>query len=90
MKKTEMIFKIAKENGLTRNAAQCIYDSCISTLISGIKAHDSFVMPGIGTFEIEHTKNQTAQDSKKETTDFSSKHSVIFKPAKSLREAVQK
>lgn len=79
MKKTEMIVKIAQENGLSRKAAQNTYDSIINSFTEGIAAHGQFVLPGIGTFEIIKTVEDSALGS-----------CIKYRPAKTLREALGK
>ena len=54
MNKTELIKKVAAENGLSQKAAAAAVDSVLSSISDSLAAHEPVTLIGFGTFTCRH------------------------------------
>jgi DNA-binding protein HU-beta len=91
MTKTELISQVAAETGFNRPAVQKILESVISTTIKNLKKDSRFPIFGLGIFEVvKRGKRKGRNPRTGEPLTVKAHNAVKFKPAKVLKEAVNK
>jgi len=93
MNKAELVNNIAKDAGITVKQADAALDSFIGSLTSALrKSGDEarLTMVGFGTFKKVRRKKREGRNPKtSETITIPARNAVVFKPGKTLKEAVQ-
>jgi len=91
MNKAELISAVADKTGLTKKdseiAISAVFDSISDALIAGGKVQ----MVGFGSFEVKNREARMGRNPKtKESISIPASRSPVFKPGKSLKDAVNK
>ena len=85
MNKAALIGKMAKDAGITRNAAATAVDSFIDGIVGSLKRGQRVTMVGFGTFGISKRKARTGRNPQTgEAIKIKAKKAVKFKAGKEL------
>lgn len=91
MSKEVMISTIAEELSMTKVAAAKTFDAVFDVLVGYLKKEGSIRLPGFGTFSV---KKRAAREGRNPSTGehikIPARKVVTFKPAKDLKERVEK
>ena len=92
MTKAELIDIVAENNeGVSKAQIGKIYDSVFETIVRALEVDGKYAVGGFGSFEV---KQQAAREgrnpSTKEVIQIPARKAVKFKPATSLKEAMNK
>ena len=91
MNKQELITKIAEKSNLSKKGATAALTALIDTIAETLKAEGKLVVPGLGTFEVKQHAARTGHNPRTgETVEIAAKKVPAFKPAKALKEAIDK
>jgi DNA-binding protein HU-beta len=91
MTKTELIAQVATQTQTSRAVAQRVLECVISTTISTLKKESRFPIFGLGVFEVvKRGKRKGRNPRTGEPLMVKAHNAVKFKPAKVLKEAVNK
>jgi DNA-binding protein HU-beta len=91
MTKSELVSQVATETGVSRTTVQKILESVISTTIKTLKKEPRFPIFGLGVFEVvKRPKRKGRNPRTGEPLTVKAHNAVKFKPAKVLKDAVNK
>ena len=91
MKKTDLIFNLSKNSGLSATEAKASVKVILEALTQGIVSGEGVEIRGFGGFYKKHRKARLGINPKtSERTQVGEKFVPFFKPGKSLREVVNK
>jgi integration host factor subunit beta len=91
MKKTDLIFNLSNNSGLSATEAKASVEVILEALTQGIVSGEGVEIRGFGGFYKKHRKARLGINPKtSERTQVGEKFVPFFKPGKSLREVVNK
>ena len=91
MTKPELITKIAEKSNLSKKNAAAALTALIDTITETLKAEGKVTIPSLGTFELRERAARTGHNPRTgETVEIAAKKVPAFKPAKALKEAIDK
>jgi DNA-binding protein HU-beta len=91
MTKPELITKIAEKSNLSKKNAAAALTALIDTITKVLKAEGKLAIPNLGTFEVKQHAARTGHNPRTgETVEIAAKKVPAFKPAKALKEAIDK
>ena len=91
MNKASLIDKMAKDAGITKNAASIAVESLISGITSALKKNQRVTLVGFGTWAVSKRKARTGRNPQTgETIKIKAKKAVRFKAGKQLEGALNK
>ena len=91
MNKAMMIDKIAKDAGITKNAAATAVDSLVEGITKSLKKNQRVTLVGFGTWSVSKRKARTGRNPQTgETIKIKAKKAVRFKAGKQLEGALNK
>ncbi|SFV75982.1 Integration host factor beta subunit [hydrothermal vent metagenome] len=91
MKKTDLIFNLSNNSGLSATEAKASVEVILKALTQGIVSGEGVEIRGFGGFYKKHRKARLGINPKtNERTQVGEKFVPFFKPGKSLREVVNK
>ncbi len=89
MNKTELVKKVAEENGLTQKATAAVVDSVLNTIMNSLAAREPVSLLGFGTFTCRHRDERTGiNPATGEEMTFAASNTPILKPSKAFKEMV--
>ena len=89
MNKTELIKKVAAENGLTQKAAAAVVDSVLNGIMDSLAAREPVTLFGFGNFSCKHRDaRQGRNPANGETIEIAASNIPVFKPAKVFKDKV--
>ena len=90
MTKSELIEQIAKDAGLTKNAAKQVVNTFLSTISDELVKEDGRVrLTGFGTFSTTQRKARKGRNPQTgETIQIGASSTVKFRPGKKLKDSV--
>ena len=89
MNKTELIKKVAAENGLSQKAAAAAVDSVLSSISDSLAAREPVTLIGFGTFTCRHRDARTGRNpATDKKIKIAASNTPIFKAGKAFREKV--
>jgi len=89
MTKGELIDRIAKEAKITKKAAAVSVDTMVDEITKALKKGLRVPLVGFGTFSVRRTKARTGRNPRTgEEIKIKAHKRAVFKPGKSLRDAV--
>ncbi len=89
MNKTELIKKVAEENGLTRKEAAAVVDSVLNSVMDSLAAREPVSLFGFGTFSCKHRGVRVGRNpATGKTMEFAASNTPVFKAAKAFKEKV--
>ena len=89
MNKTELIKKVAAENGLSQKAAAAAVDSVLSSISDSLAAREPVTLIGFGTFTCRHRDARTGRNpATGKKIKIAASNTPIFKAGKAFREKV--
>ena len=89
MNKTELVKKVAEENGLTQKATAAVVDSVLNTIMNSLAAREPVSLLGFGTFTCKHRDERTGRNpATGKPMTFAASNTPVFKPAKAFKEKV--
>ena len=89
MNKSELIDAIAASADLPKAAAGRALDAVIESITGALKAGDSVVLVGFGTFAVKERAARTGRNPKTgDTIEIAAANVPGFKPGKALKDAV--
>ena len=90
MTKPELIAKIAEKTNLSKKQVAAALNALTGTITETLKAEGKLAIPSLGTFEIKERAARTGRNPQTgEKVEISAKKIPAFKPAKTLKEAVE-
>lgn len=91
MNKATLIDKIAKDAGITKNAAATAVDSLIHGITGALKKNQRVTLVGFGTWGVSKRKARTGRNPQTgETIKIKAKKAVRFKAGKQLEGALNR
>ena len=91
MTKVEFVEKYAEKTGMSKKDAAAALDALTSTITEALKAEGKLAIPSLGTFELRERAARTGKNPRTgEKVEISAKKVPAFKPAKALKEAIDK
>jgi len=91
MNKSEFISAIGNRTLKKDSEIKSVIDAAVTILAETLTAGESVTIPGFGTFEVRERAATTARNPRTgETVEVAAKRVPAFKPAKALKEAVDK
>lgn len=91
MNKSEFISAIGNRTLKKDSEIKSVIDTAVTILAETLTAGGSVTIPGFGTFEVRERAATTARNPRTgETVEVAAKRVPAFKPAKALKEAVDK
>ena len=91
MNKQELISKIAEKSNLSKKNAAAALTALIDTITKALKAEGKLAIPNLGTFQVKEHAARTGHNPRSgETVEIAAKKVPAFKPAKALKEAIEK
>ena len=89
MNKTELIKKVAAENGLSQKAAAAAVDSVLSSISDSLAAHEPVTLIGFGTFTCRHRDARVGRNpATGKKIKIAASNTPIFKAGKAFKEKV--
>ena len=89
MNKTELIKKVAAENGLSQKAAAAAVDSVLSSISDSLAAHAPVTRIGFGTFTCRHRDARVGRNPANcKKIKIAASNTPIFKAGKAFKEKV--
>ena len=89
MNKTDLIKKIAAENGLSQKQATAIVDGVFDHIMGSLAAREPVSIFGFGNFSCKHRDaRQGRNPATGETIEIAASNTPIFKPAKAFKDKV--
>ena len=89
MNKTELIKKVAAENGLSQKAAAAAVDSVLTSITDSLAAREPVTLIGFGTFEVKSVAAREGHNPKTgETIQIPESKKVSFSASKVLKDSV--
>ena len=91
MNKTEMIAKVAKEAGLTKDQASKAVNAVFDSMTDALANSDKIQLFGFGTFEVKELKARVGINPRtKEKMEIEASKRTVFSAGKKLKDAVNK
>ena len=89
MNKTDLIKKVAAENGLTQKDAAAVVNSVFDSIMDSLAAREPVTLFGFGSFSCKHRDaRQGRNPATGETMAFAASNTPVFKAAKAFKEKV--
>ena len=89
MNKSDLIKKVAAENGLTQKAAAAVVDSVFGSIKDSLAAREPVTLLGFGTFACKHREARTGRNpATGKKIKIKAKNIPVFKPGKAFKEKV--
>ena len=89
MNKTELIKKVAAENGLTQKQAVAVVDSVLNGIMDSLAAREPVTLFGFGNFSCKHRDaRQGRNPANGEIIEIAAGNTPVFKPAKAFKDKV--
>ena len=89
MNKTELIKKVAAENGLTQKDAAGVVDSVLNSIMDSLAARKPVTLIGFGTFTCRHRDAREGRNpATGEAMSFAASNTPIFKAGKAFKDKV--
>ncbi len=89
MNKTELIKKVAAENGLSQKAAAAAVDSVLTSITESLAAREPVTLIGFGTFTCRHRDARTGRNpATGKKIKIAASNTPIFKAGKAFKEKV--
>jgi DNA-binding protein HU-beta len=90
MNKSDLIAAIAQRRDISRAAAQANLDATLEVIAEALKAGDSVVLSGFGTFEVSDRPERTGRNPRTgEPVSIRAARVPKFRPGKALKDSVQ-
>ena len=90
MNKTELIQRVAEETGFSRKNVEIGLNAAIELITKALAAEEKVQIVGFGAFEVKERPARKARNPKTgEEIQIGARRSPMFKPGKSLKEAVE-
>ena len=91
MTKFELISKTAEKAGITKAAAERAVNAAIEAVVEALSKGERVIIPGLGVFGVKERKAKKARNPRTgEEVVIPKRKVVVFRAAKSLKEAVNK
>ena len=91
MTKPELVDKIAEKSNLSKKDAAAALTALTDVITEALKAEGKLAIPSLGTFELRERAARTGHNPRTgETVEIAAKKVPAFKPAKALKEAIDK
>lgn len=91
MNKTDLINSVAKSANVTRKDADKLVNAIFDTIASTLKSGEKVQVAGFGGFEIKQRAARAARNPRTgEAIQIGSSRAISFKPAKSLKDSMNK
>ncbi len=89
MNKTDLIKKVAAENGLTQKDAAAVVNSVFDSIMDSLAAREPVTLFGFGSFSCKHRDaRQGRNPATGEPMEFAASNTPVFKAAKVFKEKV--
>lgn len=89
MNKTDLIKKVAAENGLTQKAAAAVVNCVFDSIMDSLAAREPVSVFGFGNFTCKHRDARTGRNpSTGKTIKIAASNTPVFKAAKVFKEKV--
>ena len=89
MNKTELVKKVAAENGISQKAAAAVVDSVLNSIVDSLAAREPVSLLGFGTFTCRHRDARTGRNpATGEAMEFAASNTPIFKAGKAFKDKV--
>ena len=89
MNKTDLIKKVAAENGLTQKAATAVVNSVLGSIVDSLAKKEPVALFGFGTFNCKHRDARTGRNpATGKKIKIKASNTPAFKPAKAFKEKV--
>lgn len=89
MNKTELIKKVAAENGLTQKAATAVVNTVFDSIMDSLAAREPVTLFGFGNFNCKHRDARTGRNpATGKAIKIAASNTPVFKPAKVFKEKV--
>ena len=90
MNKTELVDAVAQASGLPKVSAAKAVNATLDVISDALKAGDSVVLTGFGTFAMRERPARTAHNPKtRQPIELPASKTPVFKPGKVLKDAVK-
>ena len=91
MNKTELIASVAQNANITKKDAERIVNATFDTIAAQLAAGDRIQVSGFGIFEVKERQARVGRNPKTNAAiEIPASKSPVFKPAKALKDAVDK
>jgi DNA-binding protein HU-beta len=91
MNKTELITSVAQAAGVTKKDAERVVNAAFETITAQLAAGEKVQISGFGTFEVKERQARVGRNPQtKEAIEIPASKAPAFKPAKTLKDAVDK
>ena len=89
MNKTELVKKVAAENGISQKAAAAVVDSVLNTVMDSLAAREPVSLFGFGTFSCRHRDaRQGRNPATGKAMEFAASNTPVFKAGKAFKDKV--
>ena len=89
MNKTELIKKVAAENGLTQKDAAGVVDSVLNSIMDSLASREPVALLGFGTFSCKHRDAREGRNpANGSTIKIAASNTPVFKAAKVFKDKV--
>ena len=89
MNKTDLIKKVAAENGLTQKAATAVVNTVFDSIIESLSAREPVSIFGFGNFSCKHCDARTGRNpATGKAIKIAASNTPVFKAAKVFKEKV--
>lgn len=91
MNKTELIASVAQSAGVTKKDAERIVNATFETITAQLAADERVQISGFGIFEVKERQARVGRNPQtKQAIEIPASKAPAFKPAKTLKDAVDK
>ena len=91
MNKTELIASVAQTAGVTKKDAERVVNAAFGTITAQLAAGEKVQISGFGTFEVKERQARVGRNPQtKQAIEIPASKTPAFKPAKTLKDAVDK
>lgn len=91
MNKTELITSVAQAAGVTKKDAERVVNAAFETITAQLAAGEKVQISSFGTFEVKERQARVGRNPQtKEAIEIPASKAPAFKPAKTLKDAVDK
>lgn len=91
MNKTELIAAAAKESGLTKKDTEKVLNAAVSAITAALAEDGKVQLSGFGIFEVKTREAHMGHNPRTgEPMEIAASRTPVFKPSKTLKDAIDK
>ena len=91
MKKSELVTLVAEKTGFSKKDTEATLNAVLEAVVANLQDNEKVQLVGFGSFEVKQRAARIGRNPKtKEAIEIPASRAPVFKPSKSLKEALAK